>query len=81
MADYAMFWEDFGGVLKEGLCESMAPREKILECCAFFPRAPRRTEAVMTLADYKANMREGQEAVYYLSGDYAWQALPIQPAA
>jgi molecular chaperone HtpG len=67
MTDYAVFWENFGGVLKEGLCESMAPRDKILECCAFYTRSSR--EKLMTIAEYKANMREGQEAVYYLSGD------------
>jgi molecular chaperone HtpG len=67
MSDYAAFWENFGGVLKEGLCESMAPRDKILGCCAFYTRSS--PEKLMTLAEYKANMREGQEAVYYLSGD------------
>ena len=34
--DYTKFWENFGAVLKEGLCEGNAPREKILEACRFY---------------------------------------------
>ncbi len=76
MEDYASFWEHFGAVLKEGLCEGMAPREKILDCCVFNTRsAPGK---LMTLAQYKANMREGQEAIYYLTGESV-EALQHSP--
>ena len=34
--EYQKFWENFGSALKEGLCESIAPRDKILEACRFY---------------------------------------------
>lgn len=65
--DYAKFWNNFGAAVKEGLCESTAPREKILECCAFYTSSS--PDKLVTLAEYKARMKEGQEAIYFLGGD------------
>ena len=65
--DYAAFWENFGATLKEGLCEGMAPREKLLDCCVFY--TSQSPEKLQTLAEYKSRMREGQEAIYLLAGD------------
>lgn len=65
-ADYQKFWENFGAVLKEGLCEGAAPREKILEVCRF---ASTQGDGLTSLADYQSRMREGQEAVYFHTGD------------
>ena len=76
MDDYTSFWENFGGVVKEGLCEGTAPRDKILECCAFYTRTS--PDKLMTLAEYKKNMCEGQEAIYYLTGD-SLNALKTSP--
>jgi molecular chaperone HtpG len=66
-AEYAKFWDNFGSALKEGLCEANSPREKILEACRFYSSSS--PEQLISLADYKARMREGQEAVYFLTGD------------
>lgn len=66
LADYTTFWELFGAVLKEGLCESTAPREKILEACRFHST---HGDGLTSLADYKSRMKEKQEAIYYLVGD------------
>ena len=66
-ADYETFWNNFGGALKEGLCEGNAPRDKILEACCFYSNTS--PDTLITLADYKARMREGQQAIYYLTGD------------
>lgn len=72
---YATFWENFGAALKEGLCEANAPREKILEACRFVSTAGEASgqaisdASLTSLADYKSRMREGQEAIYYLTGD------------
>ncbi len=63
---YPKFWENFGAVLKEGLCESVAPKEKILEVCRFFST---HGEGYTSLDDYISRMKEGQEAIYYLTGD------------
>lgn len=66
-AEYAKFWDNFGAALKEGLCEANSPREKILEACRFY--SSQSPEQLISLADYKARMKEGQEAIYFLTGD------------
>lgn len=66
-ADYAKFWDNFGAALKEGLCEANSPREKILDACRFYSSSS--SDALISLNDYKARMREGQEAIYFLTGD------------
>jgi molecular chaperone HtpG len=55
-------------VLKEGLCEAIAPKEQILEACRFASTAG---EALVGLDDYVARMKEGQEHIFYLTGDNA----------
>lgn len=64
--DYAAFWENFGAVLKEGLVEDAALRDRILEVCRF---ASTGGGALTSLADYVARMKEGQEAIFYLAGE------------
>lgn len=64
--DYATFWENFGAVVKEGLCESTAPRDKILDACRFHST---HGDALTSLADYKSRMQPDQDAIYYLTGD------------
>ncbi|MES2984897.1 MAG: molecular chaperone HtpG [Pseudomonadota bacterium] len=65
--EYAKFWDNFGAALKEGLCEGNAPRDKILDACRFYSSTS--PDQLISLADYKARMREGQEAVYVITGD------------
>ena len=64
--EYAVFWDNFGAVLKEGLYEDHAAQEPILELARF--RSTNGTELV-SLADYVARMPEGQDEIYYISGD------------
>lgn len=66
LADYATFWENFGPVLKEGLCEGNAPRDKILEACRFHSTA---SDNLTGLDDYRSRMQKDQEAIYYITGD------------
>jgi len=63
---YTKFWENFGAVLKEGLCESIAPKEKILEVCRFHST---HGEGYASLDEYIARMKDGQSEIYYLTGD------------
>lgn len=63
---YTKFWENFGAVLKEGLCESIAPKEKILEVCRFHST---QGDLRASLDEYIARMKDGQEEIYYLTGD------------
>ena len=64
--EYATFWENFGAVLKEGLYEDFENREKILPLCRF--RSLAGDEAI-SLETYVENMVEGQEAIFYISGE------------
>lgn len=72
---YATFWKNFGPVLKEGLCEATSPREQILEVCRFASTA---SDALTTLDAYLARMKEGQEHIYYLTGESV-EALRSSP--
>lgn len=64
---YAKFWAEFGAVLKEGLGEDFGNRERIAKLLRF-ASTQSETPAV-SLADYKARMKEGQEAIYYITAD------------
>ena len=64
---YSAFYAEFGGVLKEGLGEDFANKDKIAKLLRF---ASSTTDGVHTgFADYKARMKEGQEAIYYITAD------------
>ncbi len=67
VVDYNAFYAEFGAVLKEGLGEDFANREKIAGLLRF---ATSTTDTVsVSLADYKARMKEGQEAIYYITAE------------
>ncbi len=65
--DYKKFWAVFGPVLKEGLAEDFANRERIAGLLRF--PTTRGTEQLVSLTDYVAAMQEGQDKIYYLVGD------------
>ncbi len=64
---YNKFWENFGAVLKEGLCESMESRDDLLEVCRF--RTSLYPDKLSSLDEYMGRMKKGQEQLYYLTGD------------
>ena len=64
---YAKFYVEFGAVLKEGLGEDFGNKDRIAKLLRF---ASTQSDAVtVTFADYKARMKEGQEAIYYITAD------------
>jgi molecular chaperone HtpG len=64
---YTAFYSEFGAVLKEGLGEDFANRERLAKLLRF---ASTTSDAVTVgFADYKARMKEGQEAIYYITAD------------
>ena len=66
---YSKFYAEFGAVLKEGLGEDFANKERLSKLLRF---ASSTTDTVsVSLADYKARMKEGQEAIYYITADNA----------
>jgi molecular chaperone HtpG len=64
--DYGTFWKSFGAVLKEGLYEDFERKTEILDLCRFATTA---SDEPITLATYLSRMKEGQEAIYTISGD------------
>jgi molecular chaperone HtpG len=65
--DYAKFYGEFGPVLKEGLGEDFGNRERLAKLLRF-PSTQSDTVSV-SFADYKARMKEGQAAIYYITGE------------
>ncbi len=63
---YAAFWKTFGPVLKEGLYEDMERRDELLALARFHST---HGDELVSLADYVGRMKEGQEAIYTISGD------------
>ncbi|MDE2616165.1 MAG: molecular chaperone HtpG [Burkholderiales bacterium] len=82
---YSAFYAEFGGVLKEGLGEDFANRERLAKLLRFSSTysvqaepveagtdtstSSVRTGGLTSLADYKARMKEGQGAIYYITAD------------
>jgi molecular chaperone HtpG len=64
---YKAFYAEFGAVLKEGLGEDFGNRERILKLLRFASSV--NDEVSRSLADYKARMKEGQKAIYYVTAD------------
>ncbi len=58
---YATFWKEFGAVLKEGIVEDLPNRDEIARLARFTS-----TQGDVTLGDYVARMKEGQQKIYYL---------------
>ena len=64
---YSKFYAEFGAVLKEGLGEDFGNKERLAKLLRF---ASSTTDSVsVSFADYKARMKEGQDAIYYITAD------------
>jgi len=66
---YAKFWEAFGAVLKEGVGEDHANKEKIAGLIRFASTHNDTPEQTVSLADYIGRMKEGQEKIYFVTAD------------
>ena len=66
---YAGFWKQFGQVLKEGPAEDYGNREKIAGLLRFASTHDASGEPSVSLADYVGRMIEGQDKIYFLTGD------------
>ena len=64
---FSTFYGEFGAVLKEGLGEDFANRDRLAKLLRFVSTT---TDTVsVSLADYKARMKDGQDAIYYITAD------------
>jgi molecular chaperone HtpG len=66
---YAKFWDEFGRVLKEGVGEDYANKEKIAGLLRFASTHADTAEESVSLADYAARMKEGQDKIYYVTAE------------
>ncbi|NUT80350.1 molecular chaperone HtpG [Pseudomonas brassicacearum] len=66
---YKSFWKNFGQVMKEGPAEDFANKEKIAGLLRFASTQGDDGEQVVGLADYLARAKEGQDKIYYLTGE------------
>jgi molecular chaperone HtpG len=64
---YTSFYKEFGAVLKEGLGEDFGNRDRLAKLLRFASTSS--DEVSVSLAHYKARMKEGQEAIYYITAD------------
>ncbi|BCK86877.1 chaperone protein HtpG [Sideroxyarcus emersonii] len=66
---YARFWGEFGQVLKEGVGEDFANKDKIAALLRFATTKADTAEQTVSLKDYIARMKDGQEKIYYVTAD------------
>ncbi len=63
---YASFWKEFGAVMKEGVGEDHANQERLAKLLRF---ASTHADEGVSFADYVSRMKEGQDAIYYITAD------------
>jgi len=67
--EYAEFWKTFGVVLKEGIIEDPAQKERIAKLLRFHSTAEAGDAASVTLEQYLSRMKSEQKAIYFLTAD------------
>lgn len=72
---YIKFWENFGVILKEGICEDSANAISILNLCLFFSAIKKK---MITLRDYLNDFTQSEKKIYYLIGQNA-ENLSLSP--
>ncbi|HEU4622884.1 MAG TPA: molecular chaperone HtpG [Burkholderiaceae bacterium] len=76
--DYAKFWSQFGQVLKEGVGEDHANRERVAKLLRFASTRNDDDAQNVSLADYIAAAKEGQDKIYYVTAE-TWSAAKASP--
>ena len=66
---FATFWKAFGGVLKEGVAEDFANRERIAKLLRFASTKSDGAAQTVALDDYIGRMKSGQDTIYYITAD------------
>jgi molecular chaperone HtpG len=67
--DYAVFWSEFGMVMKEGIVEDFDNKEKITSLLRFATTETNTPDQNVSLADYISRKKEEQKAIYYITAD------------
>ena len=66
---YATFWREFGRAFKEGAGEDAANRDRIAKLLRFSSTHAQTEEQTVSLADYVARMKAGQDRIWYVTAD------------
>ncbi len=67
--DFIKFWNNFGEVMKEGLCEhGLGEKEELLEVCRFY--TTKSGDEMISIDQYIDNMIDGQEDIFFITGEY-----------
>jgi molecular chaperone HtpG len=66
---YATFWKEFGRAFKEGIVEDAANKDRVAALLRFATTHEDREEQTVSLADYVGRMKDGQDAIYYVTAD------------
>ncbi len=66
---YATFWKEFGMVMKEGVVEDFANKDKIASLLRFTTTKSEGENQSVSLADYIARMQENQKDIYYVTAE------------
>ena len=66
---YQAFWDEFGQVMKEGLAEDYANKDKLAKLMRFASTQNNDGKQTQSLDDYVARMQENQEKIYYISAE------------
>jgi molecular chaperone HtpG len=66
---YAEFWKQFGAVLKEGVGEDFGNQERLAKLLRFASTQAANDEQGVSFTDYVGRMKEGQDAIYYITAD------------
>ncbi len=75
---YTKFWNEFGQVLKEGMGDDPANKDRIAKLLRFASTHNDNADQTVSLSDYIARMKEGQDKIYYVTGD-TYQAAKYSP--
>ena len=67
--DYAAFWNEFGMVIKEGVVEDFANKDKISNLLRFSSTATDSSDQTVSLKDYIGRMNKDQKNIYYVTAD------------
>lgn len=66
---YSELWNEFGPVIKEGIIEDHTNKERVAKLCRFASTANDSDAKTVSLDDYIARMKEGQDKIYYITAD------------
>jgi molecular chaperone HtpG len=69
LVKYRTFWTEFGQVLKEGIGEDQGNQERLAKLLRFASTHSDTAEQTTSLADYIGRMKEGQDAIFYVTGE------------